>query len=92
MELGHQLLPLFGAWAALVSLYLILDSYRCKIIAEEVHDYESGYLLKQLIGRALLRESYRQAPPVLYSDKGTPMTSYILRARLAELDMLMSHS
>lgn len=30
--------------------------------------------------------------PVLHSDNGAPMTSYMLKARLADLGMLMSHS
>ena len=31
-------------------------------------------------------------PPFLHSDNGAPMTSYTLKARLADLSMLMSHS
>ena len=73
-------------------LYLILDVYSRKIIAWEIHGNESGYLAKQLVERALLREGCWQTPPVLHSDNGAPMTSYTLRARLAELGMLMSHS
>ena len=73
-------------------LYLILDVYSRKIIAWEVHENESGYLARQLVERALLREGCWHTPPVLHSDNGAPMTSYTLRARLAELGMLMSHS
>ncbi|WNK19077.1 IS3 family transposase [Halomonas piscis] len=73
-------------------LYLILDVYSRKIIAWEVHDNESGELAKRLMERALLRERCWHTPPILHSDNGAPMTSYTLRARLAELGMLMSHS
>lgn len=73
-------------------LYLILDVYSRKIVAWEMYDSESGDLAKQLVERALLRERCWHTPPVLHSDNGAPMTSYTLRARLAELGMLMSHS
>lgn len=63
-----------------------------QVVAWEVHDAESGLLAKQLIERALLREGCWSKPPVLHSDNGAPMTSYTLRARLAELGMPMSHS
>ncbi|MFC4876671.1 IS3 family transposase [Microbulbifer halophilus] len=73
-------------------LYLILDIYSRKIVAWEVHEAESGELAKQLVERALLRERCWHKPPVLHSDNGAPMTSYTLKARLAELGMLMSYS
>lgn len=73
-------------------LYLIMDIYSRKIVAWEVHEAESGELAKKLVERALLREGCWQHPPVLHSDNGAPMTSYTLKARLAELGMLMSHS
>ena len=73
-------------------LYLIMDIYSRKIVAWEIHEAESGELAKKLIDRALLRERCWQNPPVLHSDNGAPMTSYTLKARLADLGMLMSHS
>ena len=73
-------------------LYLIMDIYSRKIVAWEVHEEESGGLARQLVERALLREQCGQNPPVLHSDNGAPMTSYVLKARLAELGMLMSYS
>jgi len=73
-------------------LYLILDLYSRKIVAWEVHEAESGESAKQLVERALLREGCWHQPPVLHSDNGAPMTSYTLKARLAELGMLMSYS
>lgn len=73
-------------------LYLIMDIYSRKIVAWEAHEVESGELAKQLVVRALLREKCGQTPPVLHSDNGAPMTSYIFKTRLAELGMLMSHS
>ncbi|PFG54609.1 putative transposase [Marinobacter sp. LV10R520-4] len=73
-------------------LYLIMDIYSRKIVAWEIHEAESGELAKKLIDRALLREKCWQNPPVLHSDNGAPMTSYTLKARLADLGMLMSHS
>lgn len=73
-------------------LYLILDIYSRKIVAWEVHGKESGVLARQLVDRALLREGCVQNPPVLHSDNGAPMKSYVLKARLAELGMLMSYN
>lgn len=73
-------------------LYLILDIYSRKIVAWEIHETESGELAKKVVERALLREGCWHNPPVLHSDNGAPMTSYTLKARLAELGMLMSHS
>jgi putative transposase len=73
-------------------LYLIMDIYSRKIVAWEIHEAESGELAKKLVERALLREGCGHNPPVLHSDNGAPMTSYTLKARLADLGMLMSHS
>lgn len=73
-------------------LYLIMDIYSRKIVAWEVHKEESGVLARELVERALLREQCGQNPPVLHSDNGAPMKSYVLKARLAELGMLMSYS
>ncbi|MGK0524796.1 MAG: putative transposase [Pseudomonadales bacterium] len=73
-------------------LYLIMDIYSRKIVAWEIHEAESGELARKLVERALLREGCWHNPPVLHSDNGAPMTSYMLKARLAELGMLMSHS
>lgn len=73
-------------------LYLILDIYSRKIVAWEVHETESGELARPLVERALLRERCWHNPPVLHSDNGAPMTSYTLKARLAELGIPMSYS
>jgi putative transposase len=72
--------------------YLIMDIYSRKIIAWEIHDAESGELAKQLLERALLREGCWHQSPVLHSDNGAPMKPYSLKARLTELEMLMSYS
>jgi putative transposase len=72
-------------------LYLITDIYSRKIVAWEIHDAEFCELARKLVERALLLEGCWQNPPVLHSD-GAPMTSFTLRARLAELGTLMSHS
>ena len=69
-----------------------MDIYSRKIVAWEIHDAESGELARRLVDRALLREGCWHNPPVLHSDNGAPMTAYTLKARLAELGMLMSHS
>ncbi len=73
-------------------LYLIMDIYSRKIVAWEIHDVESGELAKKLVERASLREGCWHNPPVLHSDNGAPMRSYMLKARLADLGMLLSHS
>lgn len=72
--------------------YLIMDIYSRKIVVWEIHEAESGELARKLVERALLREGCWHNPPVLDSDNGAPMTSYTLKARLADLGMLMSHS
>jgi len=69
-----------------------MDVYNRKIVAWEIQEVEFGKLAKKLIDGTLLRERCWQNPPVLHSDNGAPMTSYTLKARLAELGMLMSHS
>lgn len=73
-------------------LYLIMDVFSRKIVAWEVHQAELGEHAKELVQRALLREGCWHKPPVLHSDNGAPMTSHTLKARLADLGMLMSYS
>lgn len=73
-------------------LYLIMDIYSRKVVAWEVHEAESGERAKELVERALLAEGCWHNPPVLHSDNGAPMTSFTLKARLAELGLLMSYS
>jgi putative transposase len=73
-------------------LYLIMDLFSLKIVAWEVRQAELGEHAKELVQRELLREGCWHKPPVLHSDNGRPMTSYTLKARLAELGMLRSYS
>jgi putative transposase len=69
-----------------------MDVFSRKIVAWEVHQAELGEHAKELVDRALLREGCWHKPPVLHSDNGAPMTSHTLKARLADLGMLMSCS
>jgi putative transposase len=70
----------------------MLDVYSRKIVSAEVFDAESAANSEIVLRKALLREGCINNPPVVHSDNGAPMTSYTLKARLAELGMLMSHS
>lgn len=73
-------------------LYLVLDVYSRKIVAWEVHEMESGDLASKLIERAVIKEKCLKKPLVLHSDNGAPMTSSTLKAKLADLGIVPSHS
>ena len=84
MALGHQILSVSGTRPALVSVpdHGHLQSQdHCLVYPWQ----SSGGLAKKLIKRALLPEGCWHNPPVLHSDNGAPMTSYTLKARLADL-------
>lgn len=73
-------------------LYLIEDIYSRKIVGWEVHQSETGELAAELMQRTVLAEHCFRKPLVLHSDNGSPMKSYTLQSKLADLGITPSHS
>ena len=75
-------------------LYLIEDIYSRKIVGCEVHDNESGELAAELMQKTVIAEQCfrKEKPLVLHADNGSPMKSYTLQAKLADLGITPSHS
>jgi len=73
-------------------LYLIEDIYSRKIVGWEVHQSETGELAAELMQRTVLGEHCFRQPLVLHSDNGSPMKSYTLQSKLADLGITPSHS
>lgn len=73
-------------------LYLIEDIYSRKIVGWEVHDSESGDYAAALMQRTVIAEHCFRKPLVLHSDNGSPMKSYTLQSKLADLGITPSHS
>ena len=73
-------------------LYLIEDIYSRKIVGWEVHDSETGESAAELMQRTVLAEHCFRKPLVLHSDNGSPMKSYTLQSKLADLGITPSHS
>lgn len=73
-------------------LYLVEDIYSRKITGWEVHSHESGELAAELMQRTVLAEQCFRQPLVLHSDNGSPMKSYTLQSKLADLGISSSHS
>lgn len=73
-------------------LYLVEDIYSRKIVGWEVHDSESGELAAELMQRTVIAEQCFRKPLVLHSDNGSPMKSYTLQSKLADLGITPSHS
>lgn len=73
-------------------LYLIEDIYSRKIVGWEVHDSETGESAAELMQRTVMAEQCFRQPLVLHSDNGSPMKSYTLQSKLADLGITPSHS
>ncbi len=73
-------------------LYLIEDIYSRKIVGWEIYSCESGELAAELMQRTVLSEHCFRQPLVLHSDNGSPMKSYTLQSKLADLGITPSHS
>ena len=73
-------------------LYLVEDIYSRKIVGWEVHDSENGNLAAELMHRTVIAEQCFRTPLVLHSDNGSPMKSYTLQSKLADLGITPSHS
>jgi len=73
-------------------LYLVEDIYSRKIVGWEVHDSENGEFAAELMQQTVLAEHCFRTPLVLHSDNGSPMKSYTLQSKLADLGITASHS
>lgn len=73
-------------------LYLILDIYSRKIVGWEAYEAESGEYGQELLERTMLSEACLQAPPVLHSDNGAPMTSFTFKAKMESSGVISSYS
>jgi transposase InsO family protein len=73
-------------------LYLVLDAYSRKIVAQEVEAQESGEHAARLIERAVWRERIAGAPLVIHQDNGSPMKASSFVAKLEELGIRRSYS
>ncbi len=73
-------------------LYLVEDIYSRKIVGWEVHDSETGERAAELMQRTVIAEPCFRKPLVLHSDNGSPMKSYTLQSKLADLGITPSHS
>ena len=73
-------------------LYLIEDIYSRKIVGWEVHSRETGESAAELMQRTVIAEQCFCKPLVLHSDNGSPMKSYTLQSKLADLGITPSHS
>lgn len=73
-------------------LYLVEDIYSRKIVGWEVHESESGTCASELMQRTVMAERCFREPLVLHSDNGSPMKSYTLQSKRADLGITASHS
>ncbi len=91
LVVGHQLLA--GSCTRSVSLSLSgrghLQPY---CVGWEVHDSETGERAAELMQRTVMTEQCFRKPLVLHSDNGSPMKSYTLQSKLADLGITPSHS
>ena len=72
-------------------LYLIMDIYGRDIVGYEVHEVECGELGKAVFDRAFIAAGMPSGL-VLHSDNGSPMKSFTMQAKLADLGVTPSYS
>lgn len=73
-------------------LYLAEDVFSRKITGAEVHETESGELAAALMQHTVLRQGCYRQPRVLHADNGATMKSQTLQVKLAQMNILPSHS
>ncbi len=73
-------------------LYMIIDIYSRKIVAQEVHDEETSEYAAQLVQKAVLSEGCAGTPLVLHSDNGSPMKGSTLLDKLYKLGISSSYN
>ena len=67
----------------------MIDIYSRYIVGVDVHAHESGVLAKELMEQIF---TVHGVPQVVHADRGTSMTSKIVAALLADLEVTRSHS
>ena len=73
-------------------LYLFVDVWSRKIVADAVYDRESSALASQLLEQALSDEESGGVDLVVHSDNGAPMKGATFRATLERLGITPSYS
>lgn len=73
-------------------LYLFMDVYSRKIVAWQVHEYESNELAAELIEELVRTERIGRDQMVLHADNGGPMTGATMLATLQTLGVMPSFS
>jgi len=72
--------------------YMVKDIHSRLLVANEVHEYESGDHASDLLRKACLRERTVGRPLVLHSDNGAAMKGAVMLATLYELGVSPSFS
>ena len=72
--------------------YMVKDIYSRKLVANEVHELESGEHACRLLEKGCLRERTAGRPLVLHSDNGHVMRGTLLRESMAALGVEPSFS
>ncbi len=62
------------------------------MVGWEVYESESGAYASEMMQRTVIAERCFRHPLVLHSDNGSPMKSYTLQSKLADLGITPSHS
>lgn len=73
-------------------LYLFVDVWSRKIVADAVYNCESSKLASQLLEQALISENPGGVDLVVHSDNGAPMKGATFRATLERLGLTPSYS
>ena len=73
-------------------LYMFVDVWSRKIVAQEVHDCECTELASQMLETALQAEGLAQVKLVLHSDNGAPMKGATLKVTMDRLGVTASYS
>lgn len=73
-------------------LYMIIDVFSRKIVAQAVHDAECSLYAAMLIRSACTAENIHATPLILHSDNGAPMKGSTMLATLQDLGVMPSFS
>jgi len=73
-------------------LYLFVDVWSRKIVAQKVFEEESSDLAAALLNQALLKENITGVDLIVHSDNGSPMKGATLKATMERLGVIPSFS
>jgi putative transposase len=71
-------------------LFVILDVFSRYVVGWRIEDTENGPFAVEMLTDTIVSEG--AIPEVLHADRGSPMTSDVLTAALANFDIVQSHS